>query len=139
MVGQWLVVCGFIKTLTLCKYFGAKLAFIAGIFLKRYSLCMKIYFQFHFYGIWSTAASIFSITAWKAPTSSWSPSELVIFLKNHPWCFGLFGKLSDIKRLLCRQHVFLSFRLLWQCSYYAIFYYDKLSEYYINLYLKQLI
>ena len=34
-----------------CTYFGAKLAFIAEIFLKKYPWCMKIHFRFHFFAI----------------------------------------------------------------------------------------
>ena len=77
------------------RVFGAKLAFIAGIFLKNYSWCMKIHFQFHFFAIWSISGSILSIIEWKAPASNWPPSELAMFFKNNFWCFGLFGKFQD--------------------------------------------
>ena len=58
----------------------AKLAFMAGIFLKKYAWYTKIYFQFYFFAIWSIQASILPTIAWKAPASSWSPSELPCFL-----------------------------------------------------------
>ena len=82
-----------------CTYVGAKVAFVAGIFLKKYRWCMKIHFQFHIFAIWSISASILSITAWKAPASSWSPSELVMFFNVNPRCFGLFGKFQDTKEI----------------------------------------
>ena len=59
-----------------CAYFCVKLAFIAGIFLKKYLWYMKIHFQYHVFAIWSVSASFSSIIAWKAPTSSWSLSDL---------------------------------------------------------------
>ena len=36
-----------------CAYFCAKLAFIAGIFLKKYPWYMKIHFQYHVFAIWN--------------------------------------------------------------------------------------
>ena len=36
-----------------CVYFGAKLTFIAGIFLRKYPWCMKIHFQLHIFAIWN--------------------------------------------------------------------------------------
>ena len=80
-----------------CTYFGAKLAFINGIFLKKYPRCMKIHFQFYFFAIWSISASILSIIAWEALASGWSPSELVMFFKIDPRCFRPFGKFHDTK------------------------------------------
>ena len=80
-------------------YFGAKLAFIAGIFLKKYPWYMKIHFQFHFFAIWSILASILPIIAWKAPASSWSALQLAIFFDMDPRCFGPFGKFQDTKRI----------------------------------------
>ena len=80
-------------------YFGAKLAFIAGIFLKKYPWYMKIHFQFHFFAIWSILASILPIIAWKAPASSWSALQLAIFSDMYPRCFGPFGKFQDTKRI----------------------------------------
>ena len=58
---------------------------------------MKIHFQFHFFAIWSISASILSIIAWKAPASSWPPSEFAMFLKIDPLCFGPFDKFQDTK------------------------------------------
>ena len=49
-----------------CTYFGTKLSFVAGIFLWKYSWCMKIYFQFHFFVIWSISTSILSKIVRKA-------------------------------------------------------------------------
>ena len=80
-----------------CAYFGVKVAFMAGIFLKKYHWYMKIYFQFYFFAIWSIPASILPIIAWKAPASSWSPSELAMFFNIDPRCFGPFGKFQDTK------------------------------------------
>ena len=57
-----------------------KLAFIAEIFLKMCSWCMKIPSQFYFFAIWCILASALSIIAWKAPSSGWSPSELAMFV-----------------------------------------------------------
>ena len=82
-----------------CTYFGAKLAFIAGIFLKKYPWCMKIHFQFHFFAIWSISGSVLSIIAWKAFANSWSPSEPAIFLKTDPRCFGPLGKIQNAKQI----------------------------------------
>ena len=56
---------------------------------------MKIHFQFHFFAIWSTPASILPITAWTAPASSWFPSELAMIFHIDPRCFGPFGKLYN--------------------------------------------
>ena len=67
-----------------CAYFGAKLVFIPGIFLKKYPWYMKIYFQFYFFAIWSIPAPILPMIAWKGPASSWSPSELAMFF-NTEW------------------------------------------------------
>ena len=78
-----------------CIRFGAKLAFMAGIFLKKYPWYKKICFQFHFFAIWSISASILSTTAWKALASGWSPSELAIFIKIDTRCFGASGKIQD--------------------------------------------
>ena len=67
---------------------------------ERVSLCcMKIYFQFRFLAIWSISASILSIIAWKAPKSTLSPSELAMFLKIDPRCFGPFDKFQDAKEI----------------------------------------
>ena len=82
-----------------CAYFGVKLAFMAGIFLKTYPWCMKIYFHFYFFAIWSIPASILPIIAWKSSASSWSPSELTMFFNIDPWCFGLFVKFQDTKEI----------------------------------------
>ena len=80
-------------------YFGAKLAFIAGIFLKKYPWCIDIHFKFHFFAIWSISVSISSIIAWKALASGRSTSELVMFLKIDPQCFRPFGKFQDTKEI----------------------------------------
>ena len=98
-----------------CMYFGAKLASIAGIILKKYTWCMKIHFQFHFFAIWSIPASILSITAWKAPTSTLSPSELAMFHKIDFRCFWLFGRIQDTKEISIKiaRVSRLSFRFLW--------------------------
>ena len=86
-----------------CTYFGAKLAYMAEIFLKKYAWCMKIHFRLHFFTIWSTSAYILYIITWKAPAISWSPSELAIFLKIYPRCFGQFSGSQDIKKIFCRR------------------------------------
>ena len=59
---------------------------------------MKIHFQFHFFATWSIPASILPIVTWKAPASSWSPSELAMFFNIDPRCFGPFGKISSYQR-----------------------------------------
>ena len=84
-------------------YFGAKLAFIVGIFLKKYAWCMKIHFPFHFFAIWSIPASIFSITAWKAPASSWS--SLPCLVNWSPVGLGCSVNLIILKRFLCSRPV----------------------------------
>ena len=81
-----------------CTYFGAKLAFIAGIFLKKYAWWMKIDFQFYFFAIWIISASILSIIAWKPPGSSLSPLEISMFCNIDPRCFGPFDKFHDTKK-----------------------------------------
>ena len=80
-------------------YFGPKVAFITGIFLKKYLWCMKIHFPFSFFAVWNISPSLLSTIPWKAPASSWSLSELVMFLKIYLWCFGLFDKFQDTKEI----------------------------------------
>ena len=53
-------------------------------------LCNLKYISFYF---------ILCIIAWKAPVSAWSPSELIMFLKIDPQCFGPFGKFQDTKEI----------------------------------------
>ena len=60
-------------------YFGAKLVFMAGIFLKRYSWYMKLYFQFYFFATWSMPASTLPLIGWKTPAGSWYPSKFAMF------------------------------------------------------------
>ena len=68
---------------------------------------MKTHIHFQFFVIWSISASVLSTTAWKAPTSSWFLSELAMFLKIDPQCFGLFGKFQDTNEIcMCFQTVF---------------------------------
>ena len=83
---------------------------------EKVSLIMKIHFQFCFFTIWNISSSILSIIAWKAPASSWSPSEPATFFKN-PRCFGLFDKFQDtIEISMSTVHVSrLSFHFLWLC------------------------
>ena len=76
-----------------CEYLDAKLAFIAGFSLKKYPWYMKIHFQFHFFCNLKYISSVLPITAWKAPASSWSPSEVAMFFNIDPRCFESFGKL----------------------------------------------
>ena len=118
-----------------CTYCGAKLAFIAGIFLKKYPWYTKIYLQFHFFAIWSTSASILSIIVWKALVSNWSPSELAIFLKIDPRCFGPFGKFQDTKEISMQTARFsrLSFRFLWLRSDWLIRMNNWLNDDYIKM------
>ena len=73
-----------------CTYFGAKLVFKSGLFMNKYPWYMNIHFQVHFFAIWSISASVLSIIAWKAPISSWFPSELAMFLKIDPQCLRPF-------------------------------------------------
>ena len=61
--------------------------------------CVMIHFQFDSFAIWSISASISSIIAWKAPASSWFPSELVMFLKIDLRCFGSLGKFQDTREI----------------------------------------
>ena len=99
-----------------CTDFGAKLAFIAGIFLKKYPWCMKIHFQFYFFAIWRISTSVLSIIEWKALASDWFPSELVMFLKIDLRCFGPFGKFQDTKEIFMTARVSrLFFCFLWLC------------------------
>ena len=52
---------------------------------------------------------------WEVPESSWSPSELDMFLKIDPQCFGPFDKFQDAKEISMKTACVskLSFRLLW--------------------------
>ena len=101
-----------------CAYFGAKLVFMAGIFLKKYPWYMKIYFQFYFFAIWSITASILPIIPWKGPASSWSLSELAMFFNIDPRCFRPFGKFQDANGISMKtvRVSWLSFRFFWICS-----------------------
>ena len=76
---------------------------------------MEIHFQFYFFEIWSILVSILPIIAWKAPASSWSPSELAMFFNVDPRCFGPFGKFQDTKgvSMWTAGVSRLSFRFLW--------------------------
>ena len=83
--------------------FGAKLASISGIFLEKVSSVYKDSFPIpllsNLYISKSISASILSKIAWKAPASSWSYSQLAIFLKIDPRCFGKVGKFQDAKEI----------------------------------------
>ena len=71
---------------------------------------MKINFQFHVFAIWSISASILYKIAWKAPASIWSPSELAMFPKIDPQCFGPYSKFHDPDYLsVSSNHVFRKF------------------------------
>ena len=128
-----------------CTYFGAKLVFIAGIFLKKYPWCIRINFQFHFLVIWSISASILYIIVLKSSASNWCPSDLAMFLKIDP-CFGPFGKYKDTKEISMKTvHVsswFLSNRFqvasykLRVTSYYLfhelrVKFYVRVTSYYL--------
>ena len=67
---------------------------------------MKIHFQFHFFAIWSISASILSIIAWNAPTSSCSPSGLAMFLRKIPGVLGRLVNFKIPKRFLCEDPCF---------------------------------
>ena len=67
---------------------------------------MKIHFQFHFFAIWSIPASILPIIAWKAPASSWSPSELAMFFNIDPSVLGRSVNFKMSKGFQCRWPVF---------------------------------
>ena len=87
-----------------------------GIFLKKYPWCMNIYFQFYFLAIQGISTSILSITAWKAPASSWSPSELAMFFNIDPRCFGSSSKFQDTKEISnVDGPCFQTFRFFWLC------------------------
>ena len=66
---------------------------------KTLPWCVKINFQFHFFAVYSIAASILSLIIWKAPPISWPSSELAMFFNIDPWCFGPFGKFQDTKEI----------------------------------------
>ena len=85
-----------------CKYVGAELAFAAGVFLLKYT----IYFQLHFFVIWSVS-----------PSRSWSLFVQATLLKNDSQCFGAFAKFQhNIKIFLWTalvSRLFFCFVWLW--------------------------
>ena len=89
-----------------CTYFGAKLAYMAEIFLKKYAWCMKIHFQLHFFTIWSTSAYILYIITWKAPQLADPLQSLPYFLKFIPGVLASSADLKTSKRLFVDGPVF---------------------------------
>ena len=74
------------------------------------------YAMLHFFAIWSISTSTLSIIAWKAPASSWSPSEPATFLKIDPGVLGRSVNFKIPKRFLCRRPVVLD-DLSLSCDY----------------------